>query len=112
MNVEVAGPSKHWGKATALAGERILESAERLASAIVLTAQPNVQDCAGGQGWHLGCTAETGKRWLVFVGLGAAEVMKQPRSVRRALDESISGAEPRQPPKAKGYAKRPPEQQG
>ena len=40
------------------------------------------------------------------------EVMKQPRSVRRALDESISGAEPRQPPKAKGYAKRPPEQQG
>ena len=34
------------GPGTALAGERILESAERLASAIVLTAQPNVQDCA------------------------------------------------------------------
>ena len=34
------------GHGTALAGERILESAERLASAIVLTAQPNVQDCA------------------------------------------------------------------
>ena len=34
------------GPGTALAGERILESAERLASAIVLTTQPNVQDCA------------------------------------------------------------------
>ena len=34
------------GHGTALAGERILESSERLASAIVLTAQPNIQDCA------------------------------------------------------------------
>ena len=33
------------GPGTALAGD-ILESAERLASAIVLTTQPNVQDCA------------------------------------------------------------------